>query len=133
MHRPANHYVEYELVVGAGSTLNHMHFTYDPMRVQWAMKTTPYGMPSSGAIIRSFYSIDQSLDGIFLYVGTSAGEMMVFRRDTHVFRACIPACTHGLRDILAMPDGTVLCAGGDGTLNRLRGRDGAWQKVQEVI
>lgn len=67
-----------------------------------------------------------------MYVGTSAGEMMVFRRDTCVFRACIPCCTNGLQDLVTLEDDSVLCGGGDGAFLKLTGRDMSWHFAHQV-
>ena len=70
-------------------------------------------MPTSGGIKRSFNCVDNSADKTFVYVGTSAGEMMIYRRDTCVFRAVIPVCTNGLqvfqRDITTSYIQLLLC------------------------
>lgn len=60
------------------------------MRMQWSLKTRAYTVPPTGGLIRNFHCVDISNDRVFVYVGTSSGEVMVYRRDTVVFRACIP-------------------------------------------
>lgn len=125
------HNMQYELVFGAGSVLYQGIFTYDDARVQWSMKFTLFQMPVQGALIRQFNCISLSPDRIFVYVGTSVGEMMVFRRDTVVFRACIPVCHNGLNGIETMPNGSVLCGGGDGSLHLIKGQDMSWQMAME--
>ena len=66
------------------------NLTYDPMRMQWSLKTRAYTVPPTGGLVRNFHCVDISNDRVFVYVGTSSGEVMVYRRDTVVFRACIP-------------------------------------------
>ena len=131
--KKVSHSFAYELVVGYGTVLQQGLFTYDHMRVQWSLKLKPFQMPVSGGIIRTFHCIDLSADKIFVYVGTTAGEMMIYRRDTTVFRAIIPVCTNGLSDLIAQSDGSVICGGGDGSITKLVGRDMAWQVEQKVI
>jgi len=126
------HYYSYEAVVGIGSVLHQGLFTYDPMRVQWLMKLKPYQMPTSGSIKRSFNCVSISNDKTFVYVGTSAGEIMIYRRDTCVFRAIIPVCTNGVQDLVTLQDDSLLAAGGDGSVHKLAGRDMSWQKLQEM-
>jgi hypothetical protein len=126
------HNIGYELVFGAGSVLYQGVFTYDDARVQWSMQLKSFQMPVQGALVRQFTSISLSPDHIYVYVGTAVGEVMVFRRDTVVFRACIPVCGNGLNDLVTMPNGSVLCGGGDGKLHVIRGKDTAWQVVTEV-
>jgi len=118
--------------MGIASTLYQGSFTYDSMRMQWSMKLKAYMTPPMGGLIRNFYSIDISKDRNFIYVGTSSGEMMVYRRDTTVFRACIPVCSNGLQDLLVLADDSVICGGGDGMLVKLIGVDMQWQKSIEV-
>ena len=131
--KKVGHYNAYETVVAIGSVLHQGLFTYDPMRVQWSMQLKPYQMPTSGGIKRSFNCVDISTDKTFVYVGTSAGELMIYRRDTCVFRAIIPVCTNGVQDIVTLQDDTVVGCGGDGTLFRLTGKDMTWQKIKEVL
>lgn len=130
-HKKVNHNIAYELVFGMNSNLFQGLFTYDSMRMQWSLKLNTYQIPPQGGLIRSFYSIDTSLDRVFIYVGTSSGELLVYRRDTVVFRSCIPVCTNGLHDLVTLPDDTIVCGGGDGTFVRIMGRDMSWQKVHE--
>lgn len=101
------------------------------MRMQWSLAFKTYATPPGRSLVRSFHTIDLSRDRQFVYVGTSSGEMMVFRRDTVVFRACIPVCTNGLQELVTLPDDSVVCGGGDGSFTKLVGRDITWQRVQE--
>lgn len=89
-------------------------------------------MPPSGGLQRTFACVDLSRDGVYVFVGTSGGEMMVFRRDTLVFRACVPVCTNGLNDLVTLRDDSILCGGGDGSFLRLTGRDMAWHVAEQV-
>ena len=97
-----------------------------PDRVQWDLKMYNYAMPTGGGLIRTFTCIDLSNDKVSVYAGTTGGEMMVFRRDTRVFRACIPICTNGVQAIATLPTDDVICGGGDGTLTILSGQDMVW-------
>ena len=58
--------------------------------------------------------------------------MLTFRRDTCVFRACIPICTNGVKGVVALPDGHMICAGGDGSIVKLAGSDMAWSMAGQV-
>lgn len=129
--KKVNHNNAYELVIGMQSSLYQALLTYDNMRMQWSLKLTPYQVPPSGGLIRSMLSIALSEDRVFVFVGTGSGEVMVYRRDTLVFRACIPICSNGVQDMVVLTDGQVVCGGGDGQVVRIRGRDMAWQKVKE--
>lgn len=126
------HSVDYELAVGAGNLLYKTLFTYDAMRMQWSIVTKPYQMPVSGGIIRTFKCALMTPDKLFVCVGTYGGEMMIFRRDTYVFRAIVPVCTNGLNDMVVLQDGSLLCGGGDGTVSKLAGSDMAWKLFQHV-
>lgn len=107
-------------------------FTYDSFRMQWSMKLKAYTVPPMGSLIRNFYCLDHSRDRVFIYIGTSSGEMMVYRKDTVVFRSCIPVCTNGLHDLVTLSDDSVICGGGDGSFVKLIGSDMAWSKAFEV-
>jgi WD40 repeat protein len=129
--RKVGHNMTYDIVFGMNSTLVQGYFTYDNFRMQWSLPTKTFATPPGRTLVRQFHSIDLSRDGQFVFVGTSSGEMMVFRRDSVVFRACIPVCTNGLQELVTLPDDTVVCGGGDGTFTKLYGRDLTWQKVQD--
>ena len=131
-HRRVRQYDEYDLVLGHGNLVWGGSFTFAPDRVQWSLKQHAYTMPPGGNMVRTFTALDSSKDGIFLYVGTSGGEMLVFRRDTGVFRACIPICTGGVNGIVTLPDDVVICAGGDGSICKVEGRDMTWHMSQKV-
>lgn len=122
------HSIDYELVVGAGNLLYKTDFTYDTMRMQWSIKIKPYQMPVSGGIVRTFKCGCLTPDRLFVCLGTTGGEMMIYRRDTYVFRGIVPVCTNGLNDMVCLPDGAVVCGGGDGTISKLIGSDGAWRQ-----
>lgn len=130
-HR-ASHYTSYELVIDVGNVITSVKLSYDPSKVQWAMKTSPYAVPSGGGLIRSYCCLAVSPDRAFVYVGTTAGEVLVYKRDVAVFRACIPVCHGGVQSLCVRPGGEVLCGGGDGTLKMLRGGDMAWELAQET-
>lgn len=130
--KKVNHHISYELVLGIGSVVSQGLFTYDAFREQWSMKWIPYQVPPNGNLIRSYNCVDLSRDRIFVYVGTSSGEMMVYRRDTLVFRACIPICTNGLNDLVSLADDSILCGGGDGLFVKLVGKDMTWQVIKQV-
>jgi WD40 repeat protein len=132
-HRKVRQYDEYELVLGHGSLVWGGAFTFAPDRVQWSLKQTPFTMPPGGNMVRTFTSLDVSKDGVFIYLGTTGGEMLVFRRDTGVFRACIPICTGGVQGIVTLPDDDIICAGGDGTICKVEGRDMTWHMSQSVM
>tara|TARA_B110000090_G_scaffold15146_1_gene15220 strand:- start:327 stop:476 length:150 start_codon:yes stop_codon:yes gene_type:complete len=46
---------------------------------------------------------------------------MVYRRNARVFRACIPICTSGVQSVAVLPNGNVICGGGDKSLKVLMG------------
>ena len=131
-HRLENRRMTYELVIGTGSILNRGILAYDPVRVQWTLKQQTFTMPPGGGIIRYFSCIDVSYDGIFVFIGTSGGDVLIFRRDTCVFRACIPVCTNGVKGIVALSDDRMLCGGGDGSVLVLEGSDMSWVKSTSV-
>jgi len=129
------HYVAYDLVVGHGKELLHCRFSFQPDRVQWGLQMKTFAMPPGGGITRTFNTVDFSEDRVFVYVGTTGGEMLTFRRDTEVFRACIPVCTNGVQGLVVLPEeagGGVLCAGGDGTITRLDGWDMTWRLAMKA-
>jgi WD40 repeat protein len=128
-HRKVRQYDEYDLILGYGNLIHNAAMTFAPDRVQWNLKQTPFMM---GNMVRTFTALDVSKDGIFVYAGTP-GEMLVFRRDTGVFRACIPICSGGVQGIVTLPNDDVICAGGDGTICRVEGRDMTWRIVQKVV
>lgn len=130
--KKAGHNVDYELVVGCQHILSQALFTYDSMRMQWSIDLKPYQMPVSGGIVREFMCCVQTPDKVFICVGTTGGEMMVYRRDTTVFRAILPVTSNGLKDIVCLEDGTIVCGGGDGHLVKLRGKDMAWEVMEKA-
>jgi len=131
-HVKVSHNIAYELVIGIGGTLSQGYFTYDSMRMQWSLRLKAFTIPPMGGLIRSFLCLELSVDRNFVFVGTSSGEMMVFRRDTLVFRSCIPVCSNGLQDMVVLPDDSVICGGGDGMVLKLLGSDMQWQKTLDM-
>ena len=126
-------YTAYELVLDQGVTVMAARLQYDPSRVQWGLKLTPYAVPSGGGLVRSFTSLETSADRAFVFLGTSAGEVMVFKRDAAVFRACIPVCHNGVQAMAVLPTtGAVVCGGGDGSLKMIAGEDMSWELVLET-
>ena len=131
-HRRVRQYDEYEIVLGYGSLIWGGVFSFAPDKVQWNLKQTAFTMPPGGNMIRIFTALDISNDRVFLYVGTSGGEILTFRRDTGVFRACIPICSGGVNGIVTLPDDNIICAGGDGSLCKLEGRDMTWHHSLKI-
>lgn len=132
-HKPENRRISYELVIGYNNTVYRGDFQYDLGRVQWSLKLVPYTMPPGGGIVRVFTDVDVSADKTSLYVGTTGGEVMIFRRGATVFRACIPVCTQGMASLLVLPNsGDIICGGGDGTISILTGSDMGWSMVTQT-
>jgi len=121
----------YELCLGVGSMLYKAIFSFEQLRVQWQLKLDPYNMPVQGGLIRHFVDMALSPDKRYVFVGTKQGEMMIFRRDTYVFRALIPVCSNGLCGMAVQSTGEVVCGGGDGSIKRLVGEDMEWSVVME--
>ena len=132
-HQKVRQYDEYGLVLGFGNLIWGGSFTFAPERVQWGLKLSASTMPPGGNMMRTFTALDFSLDRVFAFVGTSGGEMMIFRRDTGVFRACVPVCSGGVSGIVTLPNDIVICSGGDGNICKLEGRDMEWHVSQKVI
>jgi hypothetical protein len=59
--------------------------------------------------------------------------MMVYRRDTHVFRACIPICSNGVQSLATLMNEDIVLGGGDGSVTILSGHDMSWHKIKTVI
>jgi WD40 repeat protein len=121
----------YELAVGSGSTMSKGYFYFDAARVQWTLKLTPFALPSGG-LTRFFCSIEYSEDKQYVYVGSTGADLLIFRHDIGVYRAMIPVGSNGVRSLLRLPNGDVLCGGGDGTISTLRGEDLSWEVIESV-
>ena len=78
------HYIAYDIVVGHGKELYNGRFSFQPDRVQWSLTLKAFAMPPGGGITRTFTTMDFSEDRVFVYVGTTGGEILTFRRDTEV-------------------------------------------------
>lgn len=126
-----NRRTAYELSVGSGSTMYKGYFYFDASRVQWILQLTPFALPSGG-LTRFFCSIEFSEDKKYLYVGSTGADLLVFRQDIGVYRAMIPAGSNGVRSLLRLPDGDILCGSGDGTVTKLRGEDLSWEIIESV-
>ncbi len=127
-------YTSYDLVVGSGQVVSAGLLQYDPSRVQWQLKMTKFAVPSAGGLARSYTCAGVSPDFKSLYIGTTAGEMMVYMRESAVFRACIPVCTAGVNAIAVLSDGGVVCGGGDKTIKVLYGDgDMSWELRRESV
>ena len=129
-HRMENRRMVYEICLGISSNMIKATLSYDPVRVQWTLKQQTFTMPPGGGIIRYFTCIDVSFDGVFCFVGTTGGDVLIFRKDTCVFRACLPMCTNGVRGVVALPKNQLLCCGGDGSVHKLEGSDMSWQRLE---
>jgi len=128
------HYTEYDLVLGYGQIVTAGLLQYDPSRVQWQLKLTKFGVPAAGGLARSYTCVGVSPDFKSLYIGTTAGEIMVYMRESAVFRACIPVCTAGVHSLAVLHDGGVVCGGGDKTLKLLYGDgDMSWELRRDCL
>lgn len=121
----------YELAVGSGSTMCKGYFFFDASRVQWTLELTPFALPSGG-LTRFFCSIEFSEDKQYVYVGSTGADLLIFRHDIGVYRAMIPVGSNGVRSLLRLPNGDLLCGGGDGTITVLRGEDLSWEAIDSV-
>lgn len=121
----------YELAVGSGSTMCKGYFFFDASRVQWTLELTPFALPSGG-LTRFFSSIEFSEDKQYVYVGSTGADLLIFRHDIAVYRAMIPVGSNGVRSLLRLPNGDLLCGGGDGTITVVRGEDLSWEAMDSV-
>lgn len=131
-----SHYTEsrrvvYECVIGVGPILNKGKFFFDQGRVQWNMTVKPYALPSGG-LVRQFCSIETSEDNKYLYVGSTGSDVIIYRHDIAVFRALIPVGSNGVRSLVRMDNGDLLCGAGDGSITKLRGEDLSWEIIEKV-
>jgi len=94
----------YEILLGIGSTLNQCVLSFDATRVQWSLRMQAFAHPSGG-LIRYFCSVTLSADMAFVYAGTTGGDLLVYRRSSCVYRACIPVCSNGVQSIVCLQDG----------------------------
>lgn len=132
-HERDRHYIAYELVLSHGSTFSAAFLTFDPSRVQWNLNLTNYAVPSGGGLVRQYMSVGCSANSSSIYAGNSAGEMMVYNRESGVFRAAIPVCTGGVQALCVLDDGRVACGGGDCSLKILAGDgDLSWELDKEA-
>ena len=132
-HKQENRRMSYELVIGYNNTVFRGDFLYDLGRVQWSLNLVPYAMPPNGSIIRSFTDVVVSPDFTSVYVGTSGGEVMVFRRGATVFRVCIPVCGKSVASLtVCQESGNIVCGGGDGSIQVLEGSDMGWRIISRV-
>jgi hypothetical protein len=122
----------YDILFGLPTGLQKASLVYDQTRVIWNLKSTPFSTPPGSNNMRTFLGIAITADGNTALVGTSSGEMLVYRIDTKIYRASIPVCTGGLQCLVSMIDGSVICGGGDGTVNRLYGADLSWRILGKV-
>lgn len=126
-----NRRTSYELAVGYGSTMSKGYFFFDASRVQWTLQLTPFNLPSGG-LTRFFASIEFSEDKKYVYVGSTGADLLVYRQDLGVYRAMIPVGSNGVRALLRLPNGDLLCGGGNGVITTLRGEDLSWEAVESV-
>lgn len=116
-----------------GDSVMSSKLNYDPIKAQWNLKLTPYAVPSNGRIIRTFTCVETSAGAAYIYVGTTAGEVIVYKRESAVFRACIPVCRIGVQSIVVLPqDGNIVCGGGDGSIKMISGEDMTWRVALET-
>lgn len=92
-------------------------------------------MPSGG-LVREYTCGDISATKEYYYVGTTAGDMLVFKlgpqTNTHVFRCALPVCVGGLHCLTVLPTDELVCGGGDGALTVLAGHDMQWRQVRRI-
>ena len=126
-----NRRTSYELAVGYGSNMCKGLFFFDASRVQWTLQLKPFALPSGG-LTRFFCSVELSQDKKYLFVGSTGADLLIYRQDLGVYRAMIPVGSNGVRSLLTLPNGDLLCGGGDGTITILRGEDLSWEAIDSV-
>lgn len=130
----SDHYSDknYEIVYGSSTGLQKASLVYDSSRVIWNLKSSTFSTPPNSNSVRTFLSIAILADANTAVVGTTSGEMLVYRIDTKIYRVSIPVCTGGLQCLVPLVDGSVICGGGDGTVSRLYGVDLSWRVLGKV-
>ena len=127
---------------------------YDNRSCRHTLQKDTYALPPGSSIIRSYACTGVSPNRLYVYFGTTAGELVVLRTDTKVsiyyiylclyiqckrkyiciyiiytkvFRTAIPVCSHGVLCLTVMTDGSILCGGGDCSVTLVMGEDKIWQ------
>ena len=78
---------------------------YDNYSCQYAINREQMLLPPSNHMGRSYLSIALSTDNMFIYFGTSTGEVIVMRIDAKVFRQSTNVCSHGVHCLKVLPSG----------------------------
>ncbi|KAJ4454932.1 putative U3 small nucleolar RNA-associated protein 21 [Paratrimastix pyriformis] len=103
--RPTSNYIF--ATVGPTATL----WTLDPVR--GTLQATRF---QTGSHVRLFTSVSFSPDCERCFAGTQSGDFAVFLVRTLVLESLVPACSNGLRSLVATPDGGLITGGGDGSV-----------------
>lgn len=122
----------YTLAFSHSSQVIMNDLAYDISCMQYALKSYPCGMPSTG-LVRDYLcgTLTHSLDNVL--GGTLAGEMVIFNAETRVFRCTVPVSSNGVHSIVACNQtGHVFAGTGDGMINKLVGANAEWSLTAQV-
>ena len=125
-------YSPVDIAYASAESLFIFKLRYDNYSCQYAINREQLMLPPSNHMGRTYNCVAMSVDNLFIYYGTSTGEVLVLRLDTKIFRASVNVCSHGVQSVKVLPSGQILCGGGDGTVNLLLGQDKTWQ-LQSLV
>jgi WD40 repeat protein len=130
--RVENRDVVYRICFGVGGQLSLGSLFFQRSRMQWELCVDLFGMPPSAGIIRVFRAIAISEDCSSVYIGTSGGEVLVFKVSSRVYRSCVSVCTNGVNAVVLLGPDLLLVGGGDGNICLLRGIEANLSKLREA-
>ena len=129
----------YSIVLTVGQVVYINTLRYDVKNMSYVMTEDKMQMPASG-LVRNYHvavtctgvadaAVGEELE--YLCMGSSVGDICVFKMGAKVYRASVPVTSNGVLSLCVTPE-YVFCGGGDGRVKKLRGADTQWSLEAEV-
>eukprot|EP00472_Partenskyella_glossopodia_P013005 CAMPEP_0197522748 /NCGR_PEP_ID=MMETSP1318-20131121/7827_1 /TAXON_ID=552666 /ORGANISM="Partenskyella glossopodia, Strain RCC365" /LENGTH=645 /DNA_ID=CAMNT_0043075215 /DNA_START=241 /DNA_END=2175 /DNA_ORIENTATION=+ len=122
----------YSLVTCPSPVVRYHILEFETKSMQYVLKTYKCQFPSRG-LVRSYTSAVFDDLGESVMAGTEEGDLLVFNMRSTIFRTRIPICSKGISSIVRGKEGNdvLYLGGGDGTVQKLKGRDREWSILAE--
>lgn len=83
---------------------------YDNYSCQYVVNREQLAFPPSNQFNRTYTCVATSIDNSFVYFGTTAGEVLVFKLDARIMRCNVAVCSHGVNSLKVLPSGKYCVA-----------------------
>lgn len=124
-------YPSYTLTEANVNSINYFQFNFELKSMQYSMQTSKFVLPSKGWT-RTYTCALYDRNLKMLYVGTTAGELVLYSTDNLYCKATYSVISNGVTALVMPRDNSMIIGGGDGKIKKMTMENGKQVLTQEI-